>query len=110
MRAILLASILLVASSSPAPAAATSQHPKLSESKARAIAQARVPKGKVKSHELENEGGHLIYSYDFATPGKSGIDEVNVDAMTGKVLAVAHETPKDEKHEADKEKHATTSR
>jgi len=78
-------------------------------STARATAQKRVPKGKVKSHELEHESGRLIYSYEFVVPGKSGIDEVNVDAMTGAVVDVTHESPKTEKHEAEKEKKETTT-
>ena len=54
----------------------------------------------MKSEELEREHGHLIYSYDIAVPGKSGIDEVNVDAMTGEVIARTHEGPKAERKEA----------
>lgn len=79
-------------------------HPKLTLASAQAIAQAKVPGGKVKSHELENENGHLIYSFDFVVAGKSGIDEVNVDAMSGMVLATAHEAPKAERKELAKEK------
>jgi uncharacterized membrane protein YkoI len=40
---------------------------------------------------LEVEDGCLIYSYDVKVPGKSGIEEVIVDAGTGKVLKVEHE-------------------
>ncbi|MBI3568933.1 MAG: PepSY domain-containing protein [Gemmatimonadetes bacterium] len=69
-----------------------------------ATAQAKLPKATLKSAEIEQEDGKLIYSFDFATAGKSGIDEVNVDAMTGKVLAVEHETPKSEAAEAAKDK------
>jgi uncharacterized membrane protein YkoI len=64
-----------------------------------ASAQAKVPKGALAAAEIEQEGGKLIYSFDFKTPGKSGIDEVNIDAMTGKVLRVEHETPKAEAKE-----------
>ena len=67
------------------------------------IAKAQVPGGKVKSHELETEKGKLIYSFDFEVPGKSGIDEVNIDAMTGKVIAVEHESPKSERKEKQQE-------
>ncbi len=84
--------------------ASVSMRPRITESAARAIAQARVPHGTVKSHELERESGHLIYSYDFVVPGKTGIDEVNVDAMNGAVIAVAHEGPRAEKKELAKEK------
>ena len=78
----------------------TVMHPKVSVAAARAIAQAKVPRGRVKSHELERESGRLIYSFDFAVPGRTGIDEVNVDATTGAVLAVVHESPQDERREA----------
>lgn len=72
---------------------------------ARATALARVPHGEVRSEELEKEHGKLIYSFDIAVPGKAGIDEVNVSAITGKVLAKHHETAKDEKREAAEEHH-----
>src|ERR1700710_2910136 len=52
---------------------------------ARATALAQVPNGTVKSEELEREHGKLIYSFDIVVPGKSGIEEVNVSAVTGKV-------------------------
>jgi uncharacterized membrane protein YkoI len=54
-------------------------------------AQARVPAGKLVTAELEQEGGKLIYTLVFKTAGKKGVDEVNVDAVTGKVVAVEHE-------------------
>ena len=78
-------------------------HARISADSALAIASAQVPGGKVKSHELENEKGKLIYSFDFVVPGKTGIDEVNIDAMTGKVLAVEHESPKSERKEQRQE-------
>jgi len=55
------------------------------------VAQARVPTGRIQSGEIEVEDGHLLYSFDVAIPGKSGIEEVQVDAKTGKVLGVEHE-------------------
>src|SRR5882724_8214750 len=73
---------------------------KISESVAAAAAQARVPKGKIEVVELEREKGKLMYSYDLKTAGKSGIDAVHVDAMTGKVIAFVHESPSTEKKEA----------
>jgi len=54
--------------------------------------------------ELEMEKGKLIYSYDLKTEGKSGADEVHVDAMTGKVMSVHHESAAMEKKEAAEEK------
>ncbi len=73
---------------------------KITESAAAAIAQKRVPAGKIEGVELEREKGKLMYSYDIKTAGKSGIDEVNIDAVTGKIIAFEHETPKMEKKEA----------
>ena len=64
-----------------------------------ATAQAKVPKAKLASAEIEEEDGKLIYSFDFKTEGKSGIDEVNVDAVTGKFVTMEHETPKTEAKE-----------
>ena len=77
---------------------------KITAEAATATAQAKFPKATLKSAELEQEDGKLIYSFDFETAGKSGIDEVAVDAMTGKVLSVEHETPKSEAAEKAKDK------
>lgn len=66
---------------------------------ATATALAKVPGGKIQSAEIEEEDGKLIYSFDIKVAGKSGIEEVNVDAKTG-VATVEHETPKDEAKEA----------
>ena len=76
---------------------------KISEADARATALQQVPNGVVKSSELEREKGKLIYSYDISVPGKSGIDEVNVNAIDGSVVAKSHESPKTEKKEAKQE-------
>ncbi|MDB5937319.1 MAG: PepSY domain protein [Massilia sp.] len=73
---------------------------KVSEATARATALAQVPNGKVKSGEIERENGKLIYSFDITVPGKTGIEEVNVNAIDGSVVAHEHETPKSEKKEA----------
>jgi hypothetical protein len=77
---------------------------KITVAAATAAAQAKVPKGKIKSIEIEEEKGKLIYSFDFKTDGKSGTDEVAVDAMTGKAGAVEHEDAAAEKKEADADK------
>jgi hypothetical protein len=73
---------------------------KMTMADARALALKTVPNATIQAGEIEREGGKLIYSFDMKTPGKSGIDEVNIDAMTSKVISKAHETPKDEKAEA----------
>src|SRR6185312_4243832 len=76
---------------------------KISEETARATALKEVPNGTVKSSELEREHGKLIYSYDITVPGKTGIEEVNVNAIDGSVVAKQHESPKTEKKEAAQE-------
>lgn len=92
------------------PAAAQQQKPKIPEARARATALAHVPGGTVKSYELEREGGRLIYSYDIAVKGRSGIEEVNVDAMTGEVVGQQHEDAAAEQAEAAAEKKAKAER
>lgn len=83
--------------------AALQKEAKISEATARVTALKEVPNGTVKSSELERENGKLIYSYDITVPGKTGIDEVNVNAMDGSVVAKQHENPKAEKKEAAQE-------
>jgi uncharacterized membrane protein YkoI len=76
------------------------QEARMTMADARALALRTVPNATIQAGEIEREGGKLIYSFDMKTAGKSGIDEVNIDAMSGKVIAKQHETPKDEKAEA----------
>ena len=80
---------------------------KISMEKARAIALKKVPGGKIETAELEREHGKLIYSFDIKT-SKPGVTEVNVDAITGKVVSANQETPAKEaaeKKQEAKEKH-----
>ena len=114
MRTMTMALTILTASASVALAqgykkeipAALAKRAKVAEDVAAKAAIARVPKGEVQTVELEEENGKLIYSYDIKVPGKSGIEEVAVSAISGKVLSVAHETPADEKKEAAADKKA----
>jgi Peptidase propeptide and YPEB domain len=76
---------------------------KVSQSDAQATAMAQVPNGTVKDSELEKEHGHLQWSFDMATPGTTDITEVNVDALTGKVLSIDKEKAEDEAKEAAEE-------
>src|SRR4051812_59842 len=107
-RASLFAAFAVVIAAPPAFAQSTykkevpealAKKAKISEDVAAKAAMARVPKGTIEAVELEEEKGKLIYSYDMKTAGKSGIDEVQVSALTGKVVSFAHETPADEKKE-----------
>ena len=83
--------------------AALQKEAKISEETARATALKEVPNGTVKSSELEREKGKLIYSFDITVPGKTGIDEVNVNAIDGSVVARSHEGAKAEKKEKAEE-------
>lgn len=66
-------------------------HARVQPDSAMRIAMKRVPGGRVTKGELEEEGGRLIYSFDLTVAGKSGLEEVHVDAATGQVLKVEHE-------------------
>jgi len=80
---------------------------KVTEAEAVATARKILPHATIASAELEREGGKLIYSFDMKTEGKSGIDEVNIDAATGKQVGkTSHEEPAAEKKEAAQEKAA----
>jgi uncharacterized membrane protein YkoI len=41
--------------------------------------------------ELESEHGCLIWTFDLRIAGKSGVQEVHIDAGNGNVLSVEHE-------------------
>ncbi len=58
--------------------------------------------GKIKSEELEKEHGKQIYSFDIAMP--NGLHEVNVDAVTGKLIDDKVESAADEAKEAAQDK------
>ncbi len=74
---------------------------KISKEQAAQTALARAPGGTVKEAELEKEKGHVIWSFDIATPGSKDITEVGVDAITGQMLSVETETPEQQKAEKD---------
>jgi predicted small secreted protein len=77
---------------------------KVTEAQARNTALAKVPNGKIKEGELEEENGRLVWSFDITVSGSKNTTEVQVDANTGEVVSVASETPKEEAAEAKKEK------
>ena len=94
--------------------AALAKRARITEDSAVAVARKRIPNGTIQALELENENGRLIYSFDIKVPGKRGIDEVNVNAMSGRIVGdVEHESAAQVKKEAAqeaKEKKAKTSR
>ncbi len=77
---------------------------KITKEEAGKTALGKVPDGKIKEAELEDEDGKLIWSFDITRPGTTDITEVNVDAIDGKVVKVETESAAAEKEEADKEK------
>jgi hypothetical protein len=83
-----------------APAMAQSQRPLVSMQAARVRALAVVPSGRVRSAELEREHGRLIYSFDIQVPGRAGIEEVQISALTGRLISRRHESPAAERREA----------
>lgn len=80
------------------------QEAKISMDSAKAVAVQTVPGGSVESSELEREHGKLLYSFDIRLAGKPGVEEVQVDALTGKLLSHTHETPAAERKEARQER------
>jgi len=64
---------------------------RISEDSARTLALERVPGSAVKELELEREHGLLLWSFDLTVAGKPGVEEVEVDALTGKIVGVEHE-------------------
>lgn len=77
--------------------------PKIGEAQARKVALSQVA-GTIKSSEVERERGKLIYSFDIVQPNVSGVEEVHVDAMTGRFLGRHHESAAKEAVESKFEK------
>ncbi|MBA3961733.1 MAG: PepSY domain-containing protein [Chthoniobacterales bacterium] len=77
---------------------------KITRSHAEHIALEKVPNGKIRSGEIENEHHALVWSFDIVTPGTRNITEVLVNAKTGKIVEVSTETAHDQAKEqaADK--------
>lgn len=81
---------------------------KITKEQAQEVALKRAP-GTVESSELEREHGKLVYSFDIRN-SKGTITEVQVSAITGKVVRVEHENKKQEAAEKRKEKHEKNRR
>ncbi len=76
----------------------------VTQADAEKTALAKVPMGTVKSAELENEHGALVWSFDIATPKSKNIHEILVNAKTGKIAYTEIETPKAQAKENAKDK------
>ena len=79
-----LAAFLVTGTATAAPA----PKPKVSMKHARAMALKLAP-GRIKSSEYEKEGGVWRYSFDIQQKGH--IQEIGIDAMTGKVVENSNE-------------------
>jgi hypothetical protein len=79
------------------PITSDAQTKRIGMKRATQIATKRIH-GRVKSSELEKEKGRWIYSFDIST-GKGKITEVNVDAYSGKIIGIEHESAKKEADE-----------
>jgi hypothetical protein len=79
---------------------------RITRDSAQRLALAVTPGGRVRSGELEREHGKLIYSFDISVTGKTGIDEVQIDAITGATVSNVHETPAMEAAEAAADRRA----
>jgi uncharacterized membrane protein YkoI len=73
---------------------------KITKGEAEHLALNRVPHGSIKSAEIENEKGHLVWSFDISTPGTPNITEILVDAKSGQIISQQTETPHDQAKEA----------
>ncbi len=74
---------------------------KITQAQAQEVALKRAP-GTVESAELEREHGKLVYSFDIRN-SRGTITEVQVSAITGRVVSVEHENKKQEAAEKRKE-------
>lgn len=79
---------------------------KITQGGAQKTALAKVPNGKIKSSELENKGGKLVWSFDISKPGTKDIAEVLVDAKTGEIVKMENETPKQQANDVAADKAA----
>jgi uncharacterized membrane protein YkoI len=77
---------------------------KVDKPHAQQIALTKAPGGVVQSGELEREHGHLVWSFDISNPKSRDITEVQVDAITGKIVHVASENPAQQAAEAKADK------
>ena len=82
------------------PSQSTSLQARVERKAAEKTALARVPGGVIKEGELEKEHGRTVWSFDIGQPTGANITEVQVDAMTGRVVSVNTETPADQAKEA----------
>ena len=90
------------------PVAQLQKLAKVSKAEAEKAAMARLGgkpgTNQVAKSELEVEDGCVVYSFDIKVSGKSGVEEIMVDAGTGKIVSHKHETALQEAAEKAKDK------
>jgi uncharacterized membrane protein YkoI len=74
------------------PQAALMTQAKVGKDAATRTALSRVPGAQVRSAEIEREHGRLIWSFDLAQAGNAGVTEIQVSAITGKIVSQQHES------------------
>ena len=72
---------------------------KITKARAEQIALTKVPRGSIRSAELETARGHRFWSVYIAKPGSKNAKEIRVDATSGQILAVQTEKPEDQAEE-----------
>ena|ERR1700736_6751605 len=102
----LVASTSIMAWAEPSQSELTKQAT-VTKSQGEKIALQKVPHGKIKSAEIENEHGKLVWSFDITKPGTHDITEVLIDARSGAIVSIDKENPAQQAAEAraDKAKH-----
>jgi len=73
--------------------------PAVSRADAERIALTKVRSGTVQSAELEQERGALAWVIDISSPDAADIQEIVVDAKTGRIVRVGTATPTAQKKE-----------
>ena len=80
------------------------------EAQKTALARVKATSTEIVSAELEIEQGCLVYSFDIRLSGRSGIEEIMVDAGTRKIVSQKHETVAQEAAEQAKDKATSRKR
>ena len=75
---------------------------KITKAIAEQIALTKVPRGKIRSAELETARGHRFWSVYVVKPGSKNAKEIRVDDTSGQILAVQTERPEDQAEEPPK--------
>ena len=104
MKLTILTTITLAIAGCASNEAQLASRAKITRPQAESAALRHVRGAAVKSAELEEEHGKLVWSFDLKVPGTRNLTEVHVDAVTGKVIATETETPDDEAREGSKER------